>query len=99
MILERAGHVVVTASSESEALKACQENAFDVVILGQTVSPGLKRRTLATVREICSSAKVLELYNIATGKTLSDADEWLEVPTDVPPRLAERVTELAKGRG
>ncbi|MGZ4821684.1 MAG: hypothetical protein ACXVZM_08775, partial [Terriglobales bacterium] len=95
LILERAGHRVITVSSGDQAREACRKNSFDVVIVGQTGSDSLKQQIRAAVRQNCPSAKVLELYTFATGRAVADADDWLEVPTDVPPQLAERVTELA----
>ena len=55
-----------------------------------------KRRIVHLVRERCPSAKVLELFTVASGKVLDDADDWLQVPTGVPPELADRVNALAK---
>ena len=67
-----------------------------MVIIGQIGLHKDKERILTTVRQSCSSARVLELYSVDTGRTMDDADDWLEVPTDVPPQLAEHVTELAE---
>ena len=96
MILEHGGHKVVIANSENEVREACKHADFDVVIVGQTVSRPRKQRLVTAARKLCSSAKVLELYTSATGRTLAEADDWLQVPLDVPPDLADRVTELAQ---
>jgi hypothetical protein len=37
----------------------------------------------------------LELFVPSTGKMLSEADDWLEVPARIPGDLAERVSLLA----
>jgi CheY-like chemotaxis protein len=95
LILERAGHEVVTASDESSVTIACREHSFDVAVIGQAVSAKVKRQIMTLIRRHCPAAKVLELYRYNVGKTLENADSWLEVPSDVPQELAERVTALA----
>jgi len=96
LILEGAGHRVVTATSDEEITQTCRQNRVDVAVIGQTVWREQKKRLFATVRHNCSTVKVLELYTLATGRELKDADDWLEVPTDIPPQLAERVSKLAE---
>jgi len=95
LILERAGHVVVPALDEASLIKACQQNKFDVAVVGQTVSPKIKQRIAGLIRESCNDAKLLELYTISTGRILDDADSWLEVLADMPQELALRVEALA----
>ena len=94
LILERAGHVVVPAMDEASLIEACQQNKFDVAVVGQTVSPKIKRRIAGLIRESCRSAKLLELYTVSSGRVLDDADSWLEVLADVPQELATRVGAL-----
>jgi CheY-like chemotaxis protein len=94
LILERAGHVVVPALDEASLIQACQQNRFDVAVVGQTVSPKIKRRIAELIRETCTDTKLLELYTISTGRVLDDADSWLEVLADVPQELAARVAGL-----
>jgi len=95
LILERAGHVVVSALDEPSLIAACEQNKFEVAVLGQTFSAKIKRRIARLVRENCPNAKLLELYNLSTGKVLEDADAWLEVLADVPQELAAQVETLA----
>ena len=95
LILERAGHVVISALDEGSLIKACQQNKFEVAVVGQTVSPKIKRRIAELIRESCRDAKLLELYTISSGRVLDDADSWLEVLADVPQELAARVEALA----
>jgi hypothetical protein len=95
LILERAGHVVVPALDEASLINACQQNKFDVAVVGQTVSPNIKRRIAGLIRESCREAKILELYTISSGRVLDHADSWLEVLADVPQELAARVEALA----
>jgi len=96
LILQQAGHTVVTAMDEPAVVSACQQHKFDVAVIGQTVSSQTKRQVNSLVRQHCPTAKVLELYRFSLGKVLEDADGWLEVPMDIPQELAERVSTLAR---
>src|SRR5215469_13129120 len=91
LILEKAGHRVIAATDEAEVVAACKKQTFDVAVIGQAVSSHAKRQIMQLVRQFCPSAKILELYRFSLGKKLEDADSWLEVPTDVPEDLVERV--------
>jgi len=95
LILEKAGHTVVAALDERTLVAACEQHKFDVAVVGQNVSPNLKRRVLMLVRKYCPSVKVLELHHNYASKALDNADAWLEVPTDTPGELADRVAQLA----
>jgi len=98
LILERAGHTVVSAMDDQTLTTVCQKNSFDVAVIGQTVSPNMKQRIASLVRQHCPDAKILELYPLYSEKVLTDADSWLSVPVDVPKDLADRVNELAQGK-
>ena len=95
LILERAGHVVISALDEASLIEACHQHKFEVAVVGQTVSPKIKRRIAGLIRESCQNTKLLELYTISSGRVLDDADSWLEVLADVPQELAARVEALA----
>ena len=99
LILERAGHTVVPATDERAMITACEMYAFDVAVIGQKVPPKLKRKMLSLIREHSPSTKVLEMYMISTGRTLEDADAWLEALVAVPQEFADRVAALARRRG
>ena len=96
MILEAAGHSVITVTDEIALIAACKKHAFDVAVLGQAVSGKIKRHVSRVVREQCPSAKVLELYQPHIGRQVEDADDWLLTPADVPRELADRVDQLAE---
>ena len=98
LILEHAGHTVVSVMDEQTLTTVCKKHSFDVAVIGQTVSLDMKQRIASLVRQHCSDAKILELYPLFAGKALTDADSWLSVPIDVPKELAERVKELAQGK-
>jgi len=95
LILQSAGHTVITAMDESGIAKACGQHAFEVAVIGQTAPESVKRRIMTLIRTNCPAARVLELYRFSTGKILEDADAWLEVPSDLPQELAERVNAMA----
>jgi hypothetical protein len=97
LILERAGHTVVSATDEQTLITVCQKHSFDVAVIGQAVSPNVKQRIASLVRQHCPETKILELYPLYAGKVLPDADSWLSVPVDVPKDLADRVNELLQG--
>ena len=99
LILEQAGHRVITAITDREITAACEQQPFDVAIIGHTVSPNLKRGIASLIRNHCPAAKILELHPPFQSKGVNDADAWLEVPADVPSQLAERVSELATKPG
>jgi DNA-binding NtrC family response regulator len=96
LILKSAGHEVHQARSQGEVVSACDQQDFDVAVIGQTVSNRMKRVVFSFVKEHCRDVKVLELYQPHVGKALEDADSWLEVPADIPSDLAERVGELVQ---
>ncbi len=98
MILEKAGHRVVTVFTIPEIERACGTEPVEVAIIGQGV-PGRERQRIRDVlRSDCPTAKVLELYLPWVGRLLPDADDWLEVPSDEPAELGEKVSALALGR-
>jgi DNA-binding response OmpR family regulator len=96
LILEDAGHKVTTAQGRSAAEKACKQHKFHVIVIGQALDGEEKRGLAAIARRHCAGAKLLELYDEHSDRSVDDADDWLAVPSDVPQELAERVTALAK---
>jgi DNA-binding NtrC family response regulator len=96
MILERGGHTVVLATDAREVENACADTPFEVAVIGQNVIPAEKQSAFDVIREKRPTAKILCLYNSALGRVLPNADDWMEVPANVPGELAERVTKLAR---
>ena len=96
LILERAGHTVVTAMDQRLLEGACQNDQFDVAVIGQDTVPQEKLRIASVIRQHCPTAKILELHAVSPGKVIKDADSWLEVLTSGPNELAERVATLAR---
>ena len=96
LILERAGHAVVSAMNEREVTTACMMNRFQIAVIGQSVSTQSKRSIAHLVRQHCPSAKILELYSSYEDRVLNDEDSWLEVPANIPNDLGDEVTRLAE---
>lgn len=94
--LERAGHKTITATNERELAAACKLVRFDVVILGQTLSPKMKQHVVDLIRQHCPDIKILELYPVSAAHAIEDADSWMETSTDPKQELADRVSELTK---
>jgi len=99
MILESAGHKVLSAISGGEVEILCSAFTFHVAVLGQSATPNLKREIIAAVRRSCPTAKVLELYALHIGKVLEDADAWLEMPPENPEMLIRMVEVMAASCG
>ena len=95
MVLERAGHTVLSAMSEPELTELCSTNRFDLAVIGHSVPPLEKPRILRLIRQHCPNAKVLELYTASQGRKLPDADGWLEGAIPHPNDLLEQVSMLA----
>src|SRR5438132_5161135 len=57
LILQQAGHEVVTAIDEDAVKTACQQRMFDVAVIGQAASASKKRAIVALIRKHCASAK------------------------------------------
>jgi CheY-like chemotaxis protein len=98
LILERAGHRVISATGEHELEHACVAHKIDVVVVGHTLSAKAKERALTLIRENCPSSKALELYPQDGHKVLDQADAWLPSPADNPQDFAELVTSLTQQR-
>lgn len=94
MILERAGHSVISATNEKSLIEACETYPFDVAVIGQAISRQEKLRVYQLVRQHCDGVRVLELYRAHLSKVLTEADAWLAVPAEIPSDLAESVNAL-----
>ena len=95
LILEAAGHSVITATRPSDVVAACKEHVLDVAIVGQSYSANERKSMASMIRQHAPSAKILELYQANQNRAIEDADSWLEVPAEVPQELAQRVEQLA----
>ena len=96
LLLERAGYHVVTVTNERALLAACGMYHLNLVVIGQSLTPRVKRLIASIVRDRCQSTKILELYSPHAGPAVDDADSWLKVPVDVPSDFIEHVNALVK---
>lgn len=88
VMLEKAGHVTVVATTKPAIIKACQTHAFHMAVIGQEATPENKRRVFDLIRQHSPSTKVLEVYPIEVGRTLEGADDWLPCPSRNPLSLS-----------
>ena len=96
LLLERAGHHVVTVTNERSLQGAFDIYDFDLVVIGQTLSAKVKRVIASLVRERSTSTKILELYAPHFGPAIDDADSWLQVPVDVASEFVNRVNAMVR---
>ena len=97
LLLENAGHTVVSASDEYETKAVCNNHKLDVAVIAQNLPPKMKARVAEIVREYCPSARILELCPPFTSGALKDADASLEMPGE-PEDLVNAVNSLAMGK-
>jgi CheY-like chemotaxis protein len=93
LILENAGHIVLSATDEREIKAVSGKQKFDVAIIGQSISSIAKVRVLDVVREHCPQARILELTREYASQALADADAWLQMPFE-PEELVNAVNSL-----
>jgi hypothetical protein len=98
LILEGDGHTVVSTMDQRELEKACAEQNFDIAIIGEAMSPKVKRWASQLIREKCPSSRMLELYPFYAGRSLTDVDAWLAMPREHPEEFKEVVNSLAPQR-
>ena len=95
-MLEIAGHKVVTALGEEAVRAVCNIHSFDVAVIGQARTRVRKRHVFEFVKKYSPNTKVLEIYRPYNGRSLAEADDWLESPTLNPADLIARVDALAR---
>jgi DNA-binding response OmpR family regulator len=62
-ILEQEGFVVIPAMNIQQVVAACENHAFDAVVLGHSIPPPEKKRVIETVRDSCQpGTPVIGLY-------------------------------------
>jgi DNA-binding NtrC family response regulator len=98
LILEQAGHTVLSASNGQEIEHACLQNKFAVAVIGQSTPTLLKHQNLTLIRKLCPMVRVLELYPSYVGRVLDEADGWLEMPPESPQEFIDLVNLLASKR-
>jgi DNA-binding response OmpR family regulator len=62
-ILEQEGFVVIPAMNIQQVVAACENHAFDAVVLGHSIPPDEKKRIIETVRDSCQpGTPIIGLY-------------------------------------
>jgi CheY-like chemotaxis protein len=61
--LRASGHTVASAETMGEALRRTQSGAYEVIVLGQTVSRQQRDSLLATAKRINPGTKILVFYS------------------------------------
>jgi CheY-like chemotaxis protein len=78
MLLENAGFEVVPAFGFAEAMERCSADAsFDLILMGQTVSPKDKRALISTLRELKCHAPILSVGRLGDAP-LAEVDFTVE---------------------
>jgi DNA-binding NtrC family response regulator len=72
LVLERAGYIVIAATSIEQVLRTCRKYKIDLVLLGSSFSPGEKRKFWLEARSNCRSP-VLELYGTGAPELMDES--------------------------
>ena len=94
-ILERAGHTVTLARDLRAVIAACENQSFDLAIVGQTLPAMEKLRVSDTLRQKCQGIWVLEFHD-AVKPDLNNADAHLRVAETSPDVFLDTVDRLAR---
>ena len=96
LILEQAGFEVTSAADKEEALAACLNGSFSLLVIGQTEIEGDSERLAKLLRKKCPGVPILELHSHGTPH-LPKADFSVET-LDGPEALVltvQRILEKA----
>jgi hypothetical protein len=91
--LERAGYRVRTACSLKEVDQECQNQAFDIVLIADSVEPRMKKAIGHTVRHYLPEAPILQM-----GRIRPDIDGNSFVTGDSREGVLESVSKILKRR-
>jgi len=91
--LERAGYRVRTACSLKEVDQECQSQAFDIVLIADSVEPRMKKAIGHTVRHYLPEAPILQM-----GRIRPDIDGNSFVTGDSREGVLESVSKILKRR-
>jgi hypothetical protein len=59
--LQQRGHFVVAATDFDKVRKSCDNLRFDLVVIGEAISPRIKRALAAELKDYCPQASLLEI--------------------------------------
>jgi hypothetical protein len=96
LILEFAGHTVVTAQNSPQIITACQNYAFAFAIVGQSGDASKDREWTAVIRTYSPETKILEIFLPNFGPNVPNVDAWHQGPED-PRTLVATIAALSTG--
>jgi DNA-binding response OmpR family regulator len=92
MLLEHMGYIVISALGFTEAVKHCQNDGFDLFILGHSIAYKDKLHLIKTFRENCP-APILSLERLNEEQVPSD----FHASPDNPANFIKVVNEILAG--
>ena len=93
LLLEQAGYEVGSASNWMDFESACGNSTYDLLILGQSLPPSLKKDMEDFAKKHCPSMKIAELYVVAP----SSPAKYQFHAGGKPQELLEFVANALKG--
>lgn len=97
-ILEGAGYEVIPALTILNVQAVCENQSFDLVIIGYSLPREEKRRVMLAIRKSCGLTPILELYSPETVPADHEADEELATAGEADVLLAKVKELLARPR-
>jgi DNA-binding NtrC family response regulator len=92
LVLERAGYVVIAATTIEQIKRTCRKYKIDLVLLGSSLSPAEKRKFWQEARSNCRSP-VLELYGTGAPE-LMDESRYVHTLPHTPSDFVEAVRTI-----
>jgi DNA-binding NtrC family response regulator len=97
--LQQRGHVVVAATDFGQVRKSCDNLRFDLVVMGDAISPRIKRALAIELKEYCAEAPVLDICKsepcIAEADYILKSDSYEGLSQRIHEILLHRTTEKA----
>lgn len=95
-VLTQAGYEVVPATNWLEVYTACKESRdIHLVIIGQVLPNSEKLRVMETVKELCPTVPILEIYQSGRRKVDELSNKEIEYDSD-PNSLVREVNRMLK---
>lgn len=91
--LQQRGHFVVAATDFAQVRKSCDNLRFDLVVIGDAISPRIKKALAIELKEYCGQAPLLEICK--SEPCIEEADYVLE--SDGYEALSQRIHRILLG--
>jgi DNA-binding NtrC family response regulator len=95
LILQQAGYSVTAVGEWHELETACASLGYDLVILGQSLTPSFKRDAAAFLKAHCPNSAILEIYVVSP--VLNDGTNTFRASSPLDPRELIRAVAQALG--